>query len=430
MDMSILGKNHPPPSAEGSGASRVLVVDDEVAITEEAAEILTSEGFACDRASQSYTALEMVMDDPEIAVVVTDLKMPGMDGLEMIRKINETIPADRDLAVIVVTGYAGTAEAIEALRLGAMDFLIKPIDPDHLVHAVRRADETLKLRRLERHFQEQLKTEVGQRTAEVRKLASDLEEANVALTKRNRELAVANQVKGDFLALISHELRTPLNAVIGFSEIMAHDSETDGDGTEKEYNREIAAAGRKLLRIVNTIPELIDVDCGDLKLNKTPLDVTDLIGRVVEVLKPKADEKPITLTVEAWQPLPAIDADANRIIQALCNVIENAIHFSPPGSEVRIGAIATDDGMVITVTDRGKGMTEEEIKIAGETFRQVDASAAKEVYGLGLGLPLARLFVELHGGDFEIESNPGAGTKVRMTLPAAANGQDKGSLKA
>ena len=416
MDMSIPGENHPPPSAEGSGASRVLVVDDEVAITEEAAEILTSEGFSCDRASQGHSALEMVLDDPAIAVVVTDLKMPGMDGLEMISKINETIPADRDLAVIVVTGYAGTAEAIEALRLGAMDFLIKPIDPDHLVHAVRRADETLKLRRLERHFQEQLKTEVRERTAEVRKLASDLEETNVALTKRNHELAAADRVKGDFLALISHELRTPLNAVIGFSEIMTDDNETDGDDTGKQYNRKIAAAGRKLLRIVNTILELIDV--------------TDMIGRVVEVLKPKADDKSITLTVKAWQPLPAIDADANRVIQALGNVVENAIHFSPPGSDVRIGAIATDDRVVITVTDRGKGMTEEEIRIAGETFRQVDTGAAKEVYGLGLGLPLARLFVELHGGVFEIESNPGAGTKVRMTLPAAANGQDKGSLEA
>lgn len=430
MDMNIPGKNHSLPSPEESGASRVLVVDDEIAITEETAEILTREGFACDRASQGHSALEMVLDNPDIAVVVTDLKMPGMGGLEMIRKINETIPADRDLAVIVVTGHAGTAEAIEALRLGAMDFLTKPIDPDHLVHAVRRADETLKLRRLERHFQERLKTEVNERTAEVRKLASDLEEANVVLTERNRELAVADRVKGDFLALISHELRTPLNAVIGFSEIMADDSETDGNDTEKEYNRKIADAGRKLLRIVDTILELIDVDCGDLKLNKTPIDVADLIGRVIEVLKPKADEKPITLTVKVWQPLPVIDADANRIIQALGNVIENAIHFSPPGSEVRIGAIATDDRVVITVTDRGKGMTEEEIRIAGEAFRQVDASVAKEVYGLGLGLPLARLFIELHGGVFEIESKPGAGTKVRMTLPAAVNEQAAGNLEA
>ncbi len=422
--MNIPGKNHSAPSPEESGASRILVVDDEVAVTDEAVEILTDEGFACDRAFEGHSALEMVLDDPDIAVVVTDLKMPGMDGLELIRKINETIPADRELAVIVVTGHAGTAEAVEALRLGAMDFLTKPIDPDHLVHAVRRADETVKLRRLERHFNKRLKEDVAKRTAEAHALTVSLEQTNTLLERRNRELAVANKIKTDFLALISHELRTPLNAVIGFSEIMALGSETDGNDTGKEYNRNIAAAGRKLLRIVNTILELIDVDCGDLKLNKTSIDVTDMIGRVVEVIKPKADDKSITLTVKAWQPLPVIDADANRVIQALGNVVENAIHFSPPGSDVRIGAKATGDMVTITVTDRGKGMTEEEIQIAGEAFRQVDASAAKEVYGLGLGLPLARLFIELHGGVFEIESNPGAGTTVRMMLPAATNEQD------
>ena len=422
--MNIMSNTLASPPPEEKGASRVLVVDDEIEITEEAAEILTGEGFVCDRAFQGHSAYEMVLDNSDIAVVVTDLRMPGMDGLELIRKISEGIPADRDLAVIVVTGHAGTAEAIKALRLGATDFLTKPVDPDHLVHAVRGAAETVKLRRLERHFQERLKTEVRECTAEVRALASDLEETNRVLTERNRDLAVANRVKSDFLTLISHELRTPLNAVIGFSEIMALDGKSDGNDTEKEYNRKVAAAGRKLLRIVNTILELIDIDCGDMTLNKASVDVTDIIERVVEVLKPKADEKPMALTVEATQPLPTINADANRVIQALGNVVENAIHFAPPGSDVRIGAADTGGTVTITVTDRGKGMTEEEIQIAGEAFRQVDASMGKEVYGLGLGLPLARLFVELHGGTFEIESNPGAGTTVRMTLPAAANNQN------
>ncbi|MBT6276625.1 MAG: hybrid sensor histidine kinase/response regulator [Chromatiales bacterium] len=426
MEMNILSKSHMVASPEEIGVSRILVVDDDIAITEEAAEILSDEGFACERAFDGHLALKMVLDNPDIGVVITDLKMPGMDGLELIRKINETIPADRDLAVIVVTGHAGTAEAVETLRLGAMDFLTKPIDPDHLVHATRRADETVKLRRLERLFNKRLKEDVAKRTAEAHALTVSLEQTNTMLEQRNRELAISNKVKTDFLALISHELRTPLNAVIGFSEIMALGSETGGNDTEKEYNREVAAAGRKLLRIVNTILELIDVDCGDMKLRKASIDINDMVGRVVEVLKPKADDKPITLKVEAHQTLPAIDADANRVIQALGNVVENAIHFSPPGSDISIGAKATGDTVTITVTDRGKGMTEEEIKIAGEAFRQVDASAAKEVYGLGLGLPLARMFIELHGGALEIESNPCAGTTVRMSLQATANGQDKG----
>lgn len=400
--------------------SSVLVVEDEAETAEEISELLSDAGFSCDEALDSRTALKIIRQHPEISIVVTDLQMPGLKGLELIKELNETLPPDRDLAVIVATGQGGMDEAIKALRLGAMDFLTKPISPDHLVHAVRRADETLKLRRLERHFQEQLKSEVDERTAEVRKLASDLEETNASLMVRNRELAVADRVKDDFLTLISHELRTPLNAVIGFSEIMVDLSEKDGNDTAKEYSRIIATAGRKLLRIVNTILELVNVECGNLKLDKTSIDVADLIGRVVEVIKPKADERSITLTVALCQPLPMIHADANRVIQALGNVVENAIHFSPPGSEVRIDADATDDTVMITVTDCGKGMTAEEIQIAGQTFRQVDASAAKEVYGLGLGLPLARLFVELHGGELKIDSTIGGGTVVTISIPHGA----------
>ena len=420
MDMNSLCKKAKRPLPNGHFSSRVLVVDDEAMIREEITEFLVDGGFACDRASHGRSALEMILNDPSISVVVTDLKMQGMDGLELIRKINSSIPAYRDLALIVVTGHAGTAEAIEALRLGAMDFLIKPIDPDHLVHAVRRADETLKLRRLERHFQEQLKTEVRERTAEVRKLASDLEEANVALTKRNRELAVANQVKGDFLALISHELRTPLNAIIGFSEVMGQELYGPlGHTTYREYADDIRTSGTHLLNIINEILDVSKTEAGMIRLADDSVDLAEIIETSVRLLKPRALEKGIEIEIDLPATVTRVRGDRQRLKQVLLNLLSNAVKFTNQGSITVRLRCDPEDGVLLRIIDTGIGIPEGDLQRIMEPFTQVDSTLTRAHEGTGLGLPLSRVLVEAHDGRLTIESVFGEGSTATMHLPAS-----------
>ena len=205
---------------------KVLIVDDEPDIVEEVVEQLDDEGFDCVFAYNAAEAMDIVGKDSDIGVIITDIRMPGMDGLEMARKLKDEAGSSRDLYVIVVTGHAGMAEAIEALQLGAEDFLTKPISPNHLVHSVRRAEEMIQLRGNERLFQLHLEQQVQEKTADIRGLADELAEQNALLEKQNQELSIVGKLKDEFLQMMSHELNTPLNAIVGFAQLMKASTRT------------------------------------------------------------------------------------------------------------------------------------------------------------------------------------------------------------
>jgi len=380
---------------------KVLVVDDEPEIVQEEVELLSRAGFVCEAAGDARAAIDKIVAQPEIAVAVVDIKMPVMSGLEMARHLRDTLPPERDLALIVATGHAGVAESIAALKLGALDFLTKPFAPEHLVHAVGRAVETVRLRRLERDFTAQLQDRLDRRTD---------------------ELVRACRVKDTFLSLISHELLTPLTTIVGASDIIAAEHQAAGDKTSQPHNKAISEAAAKLVRIVETILELVDLNAGELVLERSDFDVRDMIGELVEAFQPRVVAASQRLEVDIAANLPRICGDQERIKQAVGNLIENAIAFSSPGGEIRLSVEPAGDGIALSVADRGKGMSAEQRAAAFKPFWQADGGADKEVYGLGLGLTLARLFTELHGGEIALTSAPGEGTTVTMTLPANGAG--------
>ncbi len=378
---------------------KVLVVDDEPEIVQEEVELLCRAGFVCEAAGDARAAIDKIVAQPEIAVAVVDIKMPVMSGLEMARHLRDTLPPERDLALIVATGHAGVAESIAALKLGALDFLTKPFAPEHLVHAVGRAVETVRLRRLERDFTAQLQDRLDRRTD---------------------ELVRACRVKDTFLSLISHELLTPLTTIVGASDIIAAEHQAAGDNTSQPHNKAISEAAAKLVRIVETILELVDLNAGELVLERSDFDVRDMIGELVEAFQPRVVAASQRLKVDIAANLPRICGDQERIKQAVGNLIENAIAiaFSSPDGEIRLSVEPAGDGIALSVADRGKGMSAEQRAAAFKPFWQADGGADKEVYGLGLGLTLARLFTELHGGEIALTSAPSEGTTVTMTLPA------------
>jgi len=402
---------------------KILVVDDELEIAEEVVELLTFDGFTqCEITCDPLQALDIIRNDKNISIIITDLKMPGMDGLQMIRSIQKSLDSDRQLEVIVITGHAGTKEAIKALRLGASDFITKPISPDHLLHAVGRASETLQLRKLEKHFREHLEFTVEERTQEARLLSDDLLRANQKLQALNLELTVSNRIKSELLAMISQELRKPLVPIMGFAELMAMSSQARGDLEEHRYCKKISKWSTKLLRIINTILALENADNGEVKLTPGKVNIPDIVERVVDVLKPKAKKASITLTIiDGDEVIPTIQGDKKRLMQAIRNVVDNAIQHCPPYTEVAIKVSNVEEGLNISVSDNGIGMSKEEVRVASEAFRQVDGGYARSINGLGLGLPLAHVFVELHGGRLQITSSKGKGTTVDIVIPLGAN---------
>ncbi len=241
---------------------------------------------------------------------------------------------------------------------------------------------------------------------------------NEELTATAQKLLVASQAKSLFLANMSHELRTPLNAILGFSEIMGDAQIGPLDDRYRDYARDINSAGQHLLRIVNDILDTSKLEVGQLKLIEETVSLVDVLDECCRLLEDKAKRGNVALELSRPEDAPLVFADRVRIKQALLNVLSNAVKFTAPGGNVRVSMSRPETGgIAVLVADTGIGMRAEEIPLALEPFQQVDRSFARRFEGTGLGLPLAKAFIELHGGTLAIESEASKGTTVRVCLP-------------
>jgi two-component system, cell cycle sensor histidine kinase PleC len=248
--------------------------------------------------------------------------------------------------------------------------------------------------------------------------------AQVMAETRLRDAKVAaeaaNVAKSQFLANMSHELRTPLNAIIGFSDMLAMGLTGDLHAQQLEYARIINQSGQHLLEIVNDLLDLAKIDAGKFPLGADEAEPCQLAHGCVEIVREAAQAKGVLLSIECEAALPVVVADERRLKQVLLNLLTNSIKFTGSGGSVVLCVRRTEErGLVFEVRDTGIGMTPEEITIALQPFGQLDAGFDRRHDGTGLGLPLARSLVELHGGSLRIESQKGRGTTVSVLLSAA-----------
>ena len=227
----------------------------------------------------------------------------------------------------------------------------------------------------------------------------------------------ANQSKSEFLANMSHELRTPLNAINGFSDIMKKELFGPlGDPRYSEYVSDILFSGQHLLSLINDILDMSKIEAGKMTLNIEPLQMNEMVGQIIRILRGRAEENRLKLIFDETA-LPEIEADPRAVKQVLLNLTTNAIKFTPEGGEVTIAVEPKSVGLIIRVTDTGIGISEENIERLAQPFEQIDSQHSRQHEGTGLGLALSKSLVELHGGNFTIESTVGVGTTVIFTLP-------------
>jgi signal transduction histidine kinase len=227
----------------------------------------------------------------------------------------------------------------------------------------------------------------------------------------------ASRAKSEFLANMSHELRTPLNAIIGFSEIIK--TRKFGSASERypDYAGDIFNSGTHLLALINDILNLSKLEAGRLVLQEEDIDLAATVGACVNLVETQARQSKIRLSVSLDNKVPLIRADERRLRQILINLLSNAVKFTREDGHVRVTSVQTKDGLAISVSDTGIGMRAEDIPRAMTAFGQVDSKLSRKQEGTGLGLPLAKQLVELHGGTFAIESKVNAGTTVTFVLP-------------
>jgi PAS domain S-box-containing protein len=230
----------------------------------------------------------------------------------------------------------------------------------------------------------------------------------------------ASRAKSAFLANMSHELRTPLNAVIGFADLLTAQRLGPPDSARyAEYAADIRASGQHLLQLINDILDLSKAEAGHLVLHEEDVDLEAAIGTCRRMLAATAEERRVTIECRIALEATLLRGDETRIRQILLNLLSNAVKFTPQGGRISIEAFADGDTVVLRISDTGIGIASEDMAKVLTPFGQVDSALNRATAGTGLGLPLTKRLVELHGGALEIASERGEGTTVTIRLPAA-----------
>jgi len=252
---------------------------------------------------------------------------------------------------------------------------------------------------------------------EITRLTQALAVAESART----EAELASRAKSEFLAILSHELRTPLNSILGFAAILENEMYGPlGSRRYVDYAHDIADSGDHLMEIVNDILDLSKVEAGKMIMEEAVLDVEEIIRGVLAMTKERAEERGITLKASLSRKLPRLLADGRLIKQMLLNLLSNAIDFTNPEGWVAVSAERhTGGGLTVAVSDTGAGMTAQELSRVMDPFYTNDGPFERPVRGTGLGLPLVKSMIELHGGEVSINSTQGVGTTVALLFPAA-----------
>ena len=236
---------------------------------------------------------------------------------------------------------------------------------------------------------------------------------------KSRELEAANRHKDEFLASMSHELRTPLNAVIGFSEVLLERMFGEVNDKQEEYLNDILASGRHLLSLINDILDLAKIEAGRMELDVEDFDLAAAIDNALVLIRERATRKGLALDTHVDPVLGGVRGDQRKIKQVLVNLLSNAVKFTPEGGRIEVRAQRVDGVAEISVVDTGIGIATEDHETVFEEFRQVGTDYAKKHEGTGLGLALARKFVELHGGRIWVKSRLGEGSTFTFTIPVA-----------
>jgi signal transduction histidine kinase len=243
--------------------------------------------------------------------------------------------------------------------------------------------------------------------------------AETAMREAKEAAETANRSKSEFLANVSHELRTPLNAIIGFSEVMEHEMFGKlGNDHYRDYARDIRLSGTHLLEVINDILDLAKVEAGKVELQEQTIEIEKVIESTVRLVRERAGARNIDLSVRIPERLPQLWADERKVKQILINLLSNAIKFTPEGGAVTVSAERDEtDEVKLAVSDTGIGIAKESIEIVLQPFGQVDSALSRKHAGTGLGLPLTKSLVELHGGRLDFESELGKGTTVIVRFP-------------
>jgi signal transduction histidine kinase len=307
---------------------------------------------------------------------------------------------------------------IETLQAGAAR--IGSGDLDHPIE-VQTGDELQALAEEFNRMTAQLRESYAGLEQKVQERTRDLGVALEQLEEKGREVETVSRHKSEFLANMSHELRTPLNAIIGFSEVLQEQMFGELNEAQKGYVADVLEAGQHLLSLINDILDLSKVEAGRMELELGPVSIPEALNSGLTMHGERASRNGITLGLSVDPNIGVIQGDERKLRQVIFNLLSNAVKFTPSGGRVDVSASVTDGMVEVSVADTGAGIAPADQERIFEEFQQARGSPSRPE-GTGLGLTLSRKFIELHGGHLWVESEMGAGSTFRFTLPVSQQG--------
>jgi signal transduction histidine kinase len=353
----------------------ILVVDDEAIIRDLCARALKE--YEILQAENGHEALK-ILDRKDIDLVLVDVMMPGISGLDLLQQIKERDPSQ---LVMIMTGYADKDVVLRALKAHADDFIHKPINLLQLKTSIKQALE------------------------------------KKALQRELTQLKQLDRIKADFLGLISHKLRTPATSLSLFIQNLAKgtfDTEDPGFASALKAVRE---ESDYLAYLIEDLLYYSDIILQDSQSNASREDLKEIAMTAVADKRPLLKQKKMTLQSNLGGNWPIVIVDRRRITFALNAILDNAIKFTPEHGEIILSGEINDNELVLTIADNGQGIPPEELPKVFEKFYQIDPLNTGQIRGFGLGLFYARQFIRDHGGTIELDSTSGKGTTVQIRLP-------------
>ena len=364
--------------------TKILVTDDDASTRELLTRALKAKGFSVEMASDGLEALEKIQNE-YFDLLITDLIMPNMAGTELIQKSREIFP---DLIVIVVTANATVETAIQALKQGAYDYIIKPFEPEFIIPVIERGLEKLHLRQKNAELQE--------------------------ITKKLQEL---EQMKSDLLDTITHEFSTPIAIIKAYVDMFLDGHFDTSNPRHLESLRSIRSAVIRLERLVMNLLTLSMGKGKHFELKKEKIFIQDIISNALSQLNDEITKKNINVVLNIEAHLPAIEADPSKLSIAVLNLLDNAVKFNKTHGIIRISASELKSKSIgVAISDTGIGIPEEKIDEIYSPFTQVDMSSTRGHQGTGLGLAVARTIIEAHDGKITLKSKLGKGSTFIFVL--------------
>lgn len=353
----------------------ILIVDDEEIIRDLCARALKD--YRTLQAQNGHDALK-IMERQEVDLVLADIMMPVMNGLDLLLQIKERDPSQ---LVIVMTGYADKDIILRALKAHADDFIQKPINLLQLKTTISKALE------------------------------------KKALHRELMQLKQLDRIKSDFLGLISHKLRTPTTSISLFIQNLASGAVDTEDAGFAETLKAIEEESNYLAYLIQDLLYYSDIILQDNQGKATAEDLKEIAMSTVAEKRSAIEHKELTLQCRLANSWPTVVIDRRRIAFALNALFDNAIKFTPRGGEITLTGEISEQELSLTVTDNGPGISQEEAAKVFEKFYQIDPNHTGQIRGFGLGLFYARQFVRDHGGSIYLQTAPGKGTAATIQLP-------------